>query len=1156
MFANVCLATAIGLNAMSVSAEQGAPHSLVVSPMFSNLNIKWSAPQNIKELRWHNNESYNGEGGLIKDPQGTAIIYASSVWDANDLKNHVGETLESVTYYQYYPAISATVIVYENEVPVVKQPADMSKFEKDTWNKVVLEKPYVIKAGVDVRIAVKYVHGRNLQFVAMTDKVPHPKGNFRSYDGKKWEHSSTGTYMLTANFKNTVDEVPTGYNVYVDDVKQNSELIADTMFTAANLANGMHKVVVGSVYGDKEYKSYVMEAATNSVDNLFPAVSSLSASVKKLTGTLFWTEPLVRTDKTMTWSNKTFGNSIGGTSASNPKVWIKNEFKPTDMVTFANTKISAVNFMFTEAVVTKVKIFVMKDDKIIYGETVPESVIQTIKAKEWVKFRLTTPVPVETGSTFAYGLLCYHEASKKPISVDTNEGLNWKGNVFSTSSENSSNFVNSKPSWKTLTQGHIAGNWMMTADLETEEAAPDAKAASYNVYRDGTQIAKNIKAFEYVDEVDNPGLYKYEIEAIGSNGKHSLKIAKNVNYELPSEFRAPNLGNTSFNKETGEVGLEWNMDVQLTHCGDVKYIVGFDEDMEMMYGAHFTAEELKPYEGYDVKNLIFAIGDSIGSDLKLQIFNDKGDLLTADTIAAKDLVVQAIYTLPLTKPIKVDASEGLYLVYNTILPAGKSPIIIDGGPLKEGGAMVSMTAGKNWMKLGTINSTYNNYNIFIGMGVSMPSENAQPSEVQYIGSMPLLKGTPEAIEIKAETSAKPKAADLSSKVIGYDIYRNYERIATTTETTYNDALDQFGSFKYFVVAKYSNGWDSPESESIIINNPIAQKGSAPYNLVGEVAKEGEKTNLKLIWKAADRAPVLSYETGDLSHGLGMTASGSTMETYAVNLFPADSLVKHVGKLITHVTFGVYSTEITTADVVIFDGKGILYQQSVPVESLVEITQGTNVVRLNNPVKIEAGKEYRIGYYMTYPKGSKPLLCDAGPAVDGFGNLISSTASGTSTAWKTLKKLNSQLDFNWRINATLQEPNSVLKTENTVTYNVYCNDKLVKSDITGTTATIEDAVTGYYSVTEVKNGVETANSNTVYIETANSGVEEIAANAVAFYNEATETVVMNEVSSAKVYNANGNLVKVVENANTINMKDLAPGMYIVSINDDAKLKLIK
>ena len=1123
--------------------------------MFSDINVKWTAPQNIKEMRWHDNNNYNGEGGIRKDPQGPAVIYASSIFNAEDLKYHVGETLDAVTYYQYYQAISATVIIYENENPVVEQDADMTKYEKDTWNKVMLEKPYVIKAGVDVRIAVKYIHGPNLQFVAMTDKVPNPKGNFRSYDGKKWEHSSAGTYMITANFKNTVDEVPIGYNVYVDNVKQNTELLTDTVFTAAKLADGSHQVVISSVYGNQEYKSYAMEAVTRSADKMFPGVSSLAASVKKLTGTLSWTEPLVRSDNEMTWSNKTFGNSIGGTASKNTKVWIKNEFTPTDMVTFANSKISAINVMFTEAVISKVKLFIMKNGEIIYGEAMPESEVQKIKAKEWIKFKLSRAVPVETGADFSYGLICYHEPGKKPISVDSSNGLNWKGNVFSTSSENSSSFVKSKPYWKTLTQGKIAGNWMLSADIVTDEAVPTAKTATYNVYRDKTQIAENITAMEYVDEVDNPGMYKYEIEAVGSNGNPSQKITKNVVYELPSEFRAPNMGNTTFNKDTKEVGLEWNMDVQLSHCGEVKYILGFEEEMEMMYGAHFTGEELQPYDGYTVKNLIFAIGDEIGADLKLQIYNDSGTLLTSDTIAKKDLTIQAIYTLPLTKPIKVNSTEGLYVVYNTILPAGKSPIIIDEGPLKDGGAIVSVTGGKNWMKLGTINSTYNDYNIFIGMGVSMATDN-QSSEVQYVGSMPLMKSTPKPVEIQAQKAAKPKAADLSSKVVGYDIYKNYELIASTTEMSYKEVLKEYGNFNYFIVAKYSNGWESPQSESIVITNEIPQKGNAPYNLVGEAAKDGAKTNFTLTWEPADQTPKLTYETGSLSHGMGMTASSKTMNTYAVNLFPANALIEHIGKLITHITFGLYNTDVTTLDIVVFDGTGIMYQQEVAVESLLDITKGYNVIRLNNPVKIEAGKEYRIGYYVTYPKGNKPLLCDEGPAVDGLGNLISSTASGTSTAWKTLKKLNKDLDFNWRINATLQEPNSVMKAANTTTYNVYCNKELVKSGITETTVTIPDAVTGYYAVTEVKNGVESAESNTVYIETANSGVDEIAADAEAFYNEATETVVLNKVSSAKIYNANGTLVKVVENAETICMKDLAPGMYIVSINDTAKLKMIK
>ncbi|MDD3049565.1 MAG: carboxypeptidase regulatory-like domain-containing protein [Candidatus Cloacimonetes bacterium] len=71
----------------------------------------------------------------------------------------------------------------------------------------------------------------------------------------------------------------------------------------------------------------------------------------------------------------------------------------------------------------------------------------------------------------------------------------------------------------------------------------------------------------------------------------------------------------------------------------------------------------------------------------------------------------------------------------------------------------------------------------------------------------------------------------------------------------------------------------------------------------------------------------------------------------------------------------------------------------------------NTVSLETPVLIDASQELWIGY-RSNTQGGHPAGTDAGPNVEGFGNLINLGGS-----WSTLTTLNAALTYNWCISAT-------------------------------------------------------------------------------------------------------------------------------------------
>lgn len=1094
-------AAAMLLSSLPATARQGAPHTYRVRPTYSSVALSWQSPESAKELRWHDNSDYDGDAGVATSTQRPACLYVAADFAPEDLVP--GETIVSLNYFEYRPVVSLTALIYEDGVLVREQPGSLAGYKANQWRTVAFDRPYTIPEGKSLRIGFRIEHGTNMDFVAIMDRNPNPKADLISYDGRTWRHNGRGSYLITANLANDVDEAPTGFNVYVDDVKVTGEALPPSAvaYDLAGQTDGTHRYRVEALYGAASH-SVERSASVLGAASYFPAPSAFAATVDGMQTGLKWSAPLLRgSDNRLSWTTGTLGTSIGGTASSNTKVWVKNEFEASDLLSFAGARITAIRAHFQEKETISMILFVQRDGAFIQYDTVPAEAIAAIAAGQWSTFPLSQPVTIEPGHKYAYGYYMTHTPKKHPVSVDNGAAVGAKGNSFSTSSPNSSNFANSRPTWKTLASGDIAGNWMMTAELQAADPY-GATTAAYNVYRDGVRIAGPLTALEYADPAPAPGTYTYAVEAIGSNGNPSETLTAKAVVKLPSEYRSPLISNAQYDAATQSVSFDWGMDVEIAHHGDAAYKAGFDEEMTLSWGARFSAADLAPYAGYSISKLNFSVGAEIPGGFKLQVHNNAGTLLASADIAPGAVTPLGLYSLTLDSLIPVVPADGLILSYSATLPGSCPAMVLDAGPLVQGGAVVRLAGALNWMNLGTINSTYNNYNIVIGAIASEPAAGAPEAVIGCTGEaadMPalILPASDWGIERGEQLPADEQPATAPARaasVSGFTVYRDGEPVATTEGRHFSEQLPAYDTYSYTVSATYANGWESNHSEALVVANTIPQAPPAPYGL-------HMPANGVLAWQAPEEAPVLTYSTDDgLSYGVGMTGSG-TRNSYIVNKFPADSLAAVAGHRVTHIRFGLYTTEVNSASVVIFRDLNLVYEQEIPLSELKAIqTDGYNTVRLNQPYLLEAGHDIMIGYHLTYANGIKPMLFDAGPADNGLGNLLSAT--GSHTSWKSLKSLNSSLDGNWRLYATLAAPDSLTtrsarRADPAITYNVYRNGIRLLEGLTATTATpdwLPAPQANLFTVTAVKDGVESAPSNAVGNES--SGVGTTAAEPVA------------------------------------------------------------
>ncbi|MDP8209583.1 MAG: T9SS type A sorting domain-containing protein [Candidatus Stygibacter australis] len=168
--------------------------------------------------------------------------------------------------------------------------------------------------------------------------------------------------------------------------------------------------------------------------------------------------------------------------------------------------------------------------------------------------------------------------------------------------------------------------------------------------------------------------------------------------------------------------------------------------------------------------------------------------------------------------------------------------------------------------------------------------------------------------------------------------------------------------------------------------------------------------IMLTWEA----PGIGGETGEWIHyddgmnddGIGITNGGSFR---VAARWDAGDLDDYDGLQITKMNFvpreagSTYTLKVWTG---VNASNEVLSQ---PVTDLV--MEAWNEVYYTSPITIDSADELWIGYAIdNQPAGSYPAGCDAGPAIAGYGDMISMSGG----AWQALSAL--ELDYNWNIQA--------------------------------------------------------------------------------------------------------------------------------------------
>lgn len=411
---------------------------------------------------------------------------------------------------------------------------------------------------------------------------------------------------------------------------------------------------------------------------------------------------------------------------------------------------------------------------------------------------------------------------------------------------------------------------------------------------------------------------------------------------------------------------------------------------------------------------------------------DPGTLLATQVLSTSSLVLEEWNEITLTTPVEIDASKELWFGYECAATGGH-PAGNDGAP-----------------KL----ATYGDLMFFNGSWQTM--DDAGGGELPYNWNIRgLVEGdidppcpgvTNLAAELQGEDVRLTWNPPTEGSPTGYKIYKNGSAVETIQETFYMFKNLDNGEYEFGVEALHN---DVCIPLNVRITVKVNKDGFPVQNL--KVASN-DNCVADLSWDAPIEAPDyegwITYSKDQITGRLGFQADQG-MEMWAISRFTPGDLSTYgvnTGQTITKVSIGVGDSDVITSyKVCVWQGGTspsdpgeLLVEQDVPVSTLVG-NSTWNDFTLNAPFEIDATKELWVGYKVINT-GGYPITRDAGPGVEGKGNIMWFADYG----WGTLSTFYSSVNANLCIKTFVEARNGkeiVLggSPKAPAGYDIYCDD---------------------------------------------------------------------------------------------------------------------
>ena len=1000
-----------------------------------NVSLTWESPlfgaDQPATMTWANGKHADDIG--MTDG---GIFYAGVKWDAYDIAAYRGKRISSVSVQLVNPVqYIALFIQKDGEQIYKKQYKGDFKFD-GSLTAIPVDEDIRILPGHEYMFGFEIKSDAGVQPLGIDDsKAVFNKGDLLSTDGEKW--FSAAISGIEGNFNINVDLTPTditeekpmGYNVYRNGVKVNSSLITSQSYNDVLSATGTFAYTVTSVYknnGESAESKPVNVEAYEIKDKTAP--NAVYADVERNRNiSLRWDNPtkepqVIKADIT----------KRPVTTEEGCPEYVRSFFGPKSGMAVVTDGTYVYTSVYNED--GRIEKYDFDGNKLgTYKVDGLKGIRNMAYDGEWLYVADNTtnihrvdPATMENLEDIAISEYSRHMAYIP--SLDDGKGGfevgDWQTSIYVTKN-------GSKIGTGPILKG-ASGTAYYNGKLYAFEQGNDANKYTVGIYDEENNRVGSIDLGKYV-EIDN-------IAAVSAGGMSSFTGKDGITYMLlslqrqgePVQFVILDLG-----------GLT-------TVAGYNVYRNGEKRNAELLTRRYFEETETKEGEyGYAVQTVY--------------INGETSDISAAST-------VDIISTGSAKTPVNTNAKQSSY-GYNVLLTfadpdmyqnaaskenfedsnIGEEVYGVDGESYKSGWTVgndeafdgsksitvdaqnsafgVIPAEGMRYMRLaarnaddhdgeGTLNVYYSTGGThranFIFLQSYKTSESWQdilcelPEGTEYVALAKDESQPKQYVDGVALYTAKPK-----SNLYGFNIYRNGEKInaAPVNDISYVDRNLLAGKYSYEFELVTKTSAVSEKSAPVSIDLYYDNGSLAPTNL--RVAQQAEGNRLSWQFPALGEPIYLRWHDGYNYKAGGLTNGGAF---FAGACWFASDLKGYGNLALSDVE--VYINQIPEAlFLLVYENNTLVRQQFVP-----NLKQYSfNTIHLEEPLKIDEGKNLRVAVYIEQNEITVPLGYDRGPARSGRGDLYSSDG----ITWQTMEDSGSEVDANWNISIGLSPYSNVL-----------------------------------------------------------------------------------------------------------------------------------
>lgn len=403
-----------------------------------------------------------------------------------------------------------------------------------------------------------------------------------------------------------------------------------------------------------------------------------------------------------------------------------------------------------------------------------------------------------------------------------------------------------KITFTTIGTGTISG---IVTDSYTgnpiEGATITADAIRYEAVTgpEGTYDIPDVIEGDYTVTAEANGYVTQSQPATVVNNQNTL-----ANFEL-DQYLDPPFGLQAEVMDFTDVNLHWNAPggaftpEWLTYSDDVvTNSIGTDAAAQFDVAARYEPDQLTAFPGGSITKIQFVPGEpdiTCTYTLKVWAGTEPPTLIYQQELAS--VVSDEWNEVTLDTPVPFDNTEELWFGFG-VNTTGGFPAGCDAGPQIEGFSNMIYWDGA-WTTLTALNAdlTYN-------WAVKAYVEAAKGSGVlDPVKQKPVVynnQGTPELNPVKIQPAAVSPADNSPRAFQGYNLYKDGELLAYTTDTSYMDENLTAGSYSYQLTAVYDEGESDPIGPVTvsILPAPVITAATPDYFGVDVMWVDGSKAS--------------------------------------------------------------------------------------------------------------------------------------------------------------------------------------------------------------------------------------------------------------------------------------------------------------------------